>query len=173
MDTDAETAVDTCTGPNTGTDMFAGMCWHRCMYRHIQIRMRSHRCKRRHRRRQSNQTMGGGTCHLPHGWGPGTWHGRGTFDHLAWHGMAWQKSVKPAPVAVGGWFLTDGHDLAPCAANSLHRADDFEVVHDITDFSSTCAYTTCNCHFSQNIHAAFEVFKNTTKSSKCNGLGLN
>ena len=26
-----------------------------------------------------------------------------------------------APVAVSGWVLTDGHDLAPCAANSLHR----------------------------------------------------
>ena len=21
----------------------------------------------------------------------------------------------------GGWVLTDGHDLAPCAANGLHR----------------------------------------------------
>ena len=26
-----------------------------------------------------------------------------------------------APVAVSGWVLTDGHDLAPCAANGLHR----------------------------------------------------
>ena len=26
-----------------------------------------------------------------------------------------------APVAVSGWVLTDRHDLAPCAANSLHR----------------------------------------------------
>ena len=24
-------------------------------------------------------------------------------------------------MAVGGWVLTDRHDLAPCAANSLHR----------------------------------------------------
>ena len=27
-----------------------------------------------------------------------------------------------APVAVSGWVLTDRQDLAPCAANSLHRA---------------------------------------------------
>ena len=26
-----------------------------------------------------------------------------------------------APVAVSGWVLTGRHDLAPCAANSLHR----------------------------------------------------
>ena len=26
-----------------------------------------------------------------------------------------------APVAVRGWVLTDRHDLAPCAANGLHR----------------------------------------------------
>ena len=26
-----------------------------------------------------------------------------------------------AAVAVGGWFLADRHDFAPCAANSLHR----------------------------------------------------
>ena len=26
-----------------------------------------------------------------------------------------------APVAVSGWVLTDRHDLALCAANSLHR----------------------------------------------------
>ena len=26
-----------------------------------------------------------------------------------------------APVAVSGWVLADGHDLAPCAANGLHR----------------------------------------------------
>ena len=26
-----------------------------------------------------------------------------------------------APVAVSGWVLTDGHDLGPCAASSLHQ----------------------------------------------------
>ena len=26
-----------------------------------------------------------------------------------------------APVAVSGWVLTYGHDLASCAANGLHR----------------------------------------------------
>ena len=26
-----------------------------------------------------------------------------------------------APVAVSGWVLTDGHDVRPCAASSLHR----------------------------------------------------
>ena len=30
-----------------------------------------------------------------------------------------------APVAVSGWVLADRHDLAPCAANSLHRATTF------------------------------------------------
>ena len=33
-----------------------------------------------------------------------------------------------APVAVSGWVLTDRHDLAPCAANSLHQyVDDIYV----------------------------------------------
>ena len=41
---------------------------------------------------------------------------------MAWP-MAWQRSVKVtgAPVAMSGWVLTDRHDLAPCAVNSLHR----------------------------------------------------
>ena len=38
---------------------------------------------------------------------------------LAWHGMA--EACEGAPVAVSGWVLTDGHDLGPRAANSLHR----------------------------------------------------
>ena len=37
----------------------------------------------------------------------------------AWHGMA--EVREGAPVAVSGWVLTDGHDLRPCAASSLHR----------------------------------------------------
>ena len=46
----------------------------------------------------------------------------------AWYGMVWYGMVEAcegAPVAVGGWVLTDRHDLrvlvAPCAVNSLHR----------------------------------------------------
>ena len=35
-----------------------------------------------------------------------------------------------ALVAMGGWVLTDRHDLAPCAANSLHRAT--MSVNDVT-----------------------------------------
>ena len=38
---------------------------------------------------------------------------------MAWYGMA--EVYEGAPVAVSGWFLTDRHDLAPGAANSLHR----------------------------------------------------
>ena len=38
---------------------------------------------------------------------------------MAWCGMV--EICEGAPVAVSGWVLTDGHDLAPCAANSLHR----------------------------------------------------
>ena len=33
---------------------------------------------------------------------------------MAWHGMA--EVCEGAPVAVGGWVLTNRHDLAPCAA---------------------------------------------------------
>ena len=43
---------------------------------------------------------------------------------MAWYGMVWHGMVEVcegAPVAVGGWVLTDRHDLAPCTANSLHR----------------------------------------------------
>ena len=32
------------------------------------------------------------------------------------------EGCEGAPVAVSGWVLADRHDLAPCAANSLHRA---------------------------------------------------
>ena len=39
---------------------------------------------------------------------------------MTWHGMA--EVREGAPVAVSGWVLTDRHDLAPCAANGLHRA---------------------------------------------------
>ena len=38
---------------------------------------------------------------------------------LAWHGTA--EVCEGAPVAVSSWVLTDGHDLGPCAASSLHR----------------------------------------------------
>ena len=38
----------------------------------------------------------------------------------AWYGMV--DVCKGAPVAVIGGVLTDRHDLAPCAANGLHRA---------------------------------------------------
>ena len=43
---------------------------------------------------------------------------------MVWYGMVWYGMVEVyegAPVAVSGWVLTDRHDLAPCAANSLHR----------------------------------------------------
>ena len=43
---------------------------------------------------------------------------------MVWYGMVWYGTVEVCegvPVAVGGWVLTDRHDLAPCAANSLHR----------------------------------------------------
>ena len=36
---------------------------------------------------------------------------------MAWHGMV--EVCEGAPV--GGWVLTDRHDLAPYAANSLQR----------------------------------------------------
>ena len=39
---------------------------------------------------------------------------------MVWYGMV--EVCEGAPVAVSGWVLTDRHDLAPCAANSLHRA---------------------------------------------------
>ena len=38
---------------------------------------------------------------------------------LVGYGMV--EVCEGAPVAVSGWVLTDSHDLAPCAANSLHR----------------------------------------------------
>ena len=38
---------------------------------------------------------------------------------MVWYGMV--EVCEGAPVAVSGWVLTDRHDLAPCAANSLHR----------------------------------------------------
>ena len=48
------------------------------------------------------------------------WHERSVKRHgMAWHGMA--EVCEGAPVAVGGWVLTDRHGLAPCAANILHR----------------------------------------------------
>ena len=37
-----------------------------------------------------------------------------------WYGMV--EVCEGAPVAVSAWVLTDRHNLAPCAANSLHRA---------------------------------------------------
>ena len=37
-----------------------------------------------------------------------------------WYGMV--EVCEGAPVAVSGWVLANRHDLAPCAANSLHRA---------------------------------------------------
>ena len=39
---------------------------------------------------------------------------------MAWYGMV--EVCEGAPVAVSSWVLTDRHDLAPCAANGLHRA---------------------------------------------------
>ena len=48
------------------------------------------------------------------------WHGMVDAAHShPWHGMV--EVWEGAPVAVSGWVLTDRHDLAPCAANSLHR----------------------------------------------------
>ena len=38
---------------------------------------------------------------------------------IAWFDMV--EVCEGAQVAVSGWVLTDRHDLAPCAANSLHR----------------------------------------------------
>ena len=38
---------------------------------------------------------------------------------MVWYGMV--EVCEGAPVAAGGWVLTDRHGLAPCAANSLHR----------------------------------------------------
>ena len=38
---------------------------------------------------------------------------------MAWYGMV--EVCEGAPVAVGGWVLTDRHGVLPCAANSLHR----------------------------------------------------
>ena len=43
-----------------------------------------------------------------------------TISSVVWHGMV--EVYEGAPVAVGGWVLTDRHDSAPCAANGLHRA---------------------------------------------------
>ena len=45
---------------------------------------------------------------------------------MTWHGMVGMQHgmveiCEGAPEAVSGWVLTDGRDLAPCAANSLHR----------------------------------------------------
>ena len=42
---------------------------------------------------------------------------------MIWYGMV--EVCEGAPVAVSGWVLTDRHDLAPCAANSLHRVTIF------------------------------------------------
>ena len=39
---------------------------------------------------------------------------------MVWYGMV--EVCEGAPAAVSGWVLTDGHDLRPCAASSLHRA---------------------------------------------------
>ena len=53
--------------------------------------------------------------------------GQGVSRFFLWYGMVdmvWYDMVEVCegtPVAVGGWVLTDRHDLAPCAANSLHR----------------------------------------------------
>ena len=52
---------------------------------------------------------------------------------MTWCGVA--EVCKGAPVAVGGWVLTDGHELAPCAANSLHRAT--TSVNDVTGGTGT------------------------------------
>ena len=38
---------------------------------------------------------------------------------MVWHGMV--EVCKGAAVDTGGWVLTGRHDLAPCAADSLHR----------------------------------------------------
>ena len=57
---------------------------------------------------------------------PMAWHG--------WHGMV--EVCEGAPVAVGGWVLTDRHDLAPCAANSLHRAT--MSVNNVIGGTGTC-----------------------------------
>ena len=52
---------------------------------------------------------------------------------LVWHGMA--DVCEGAPVAVSGWVLTDGHDLAPCAASGLHR--DAMSVNDVIGGTGT------------------------------------
>ena len=38
---------------------------------------------------------------------------------MAWHGMV--EVCEGAPVVMGSWVLADRYDLAPYAANSLHR----------------------------------------------------
>ena len=56
------------------------------------------------------------------------WHGMAWYGMvwygMVWYGMVWYGMVEVcegAPVAMSGWVLTNRHDLAPCAANSLHR----------------------------------------------------
>ena len=47
----------------------------------------------------------------------------GPLRAAVWYGQVWYDVIEVcegAPVAVSGWVLTDRHDLAPCAANSLH-----------------------------------------------------
>ena len=41
-------------------------------------------------------------------------------EHTVRYGMV--EVCEGAQVAVSGWVLNDRHGLAPCAANSLHRA---------------------------------------------------
>ena len=50
---------------------------------------------------------------------------------MVWYDMV--EVCKGAPVAVGGWVLTDRYDLAPCAANGLHRAT--ISVNNVTDLN--------------------------------------
>ena len=46
-----------------------------------------------------------------------------------WYGMV--EVCEGAPVAVGGWVLTDRHDLAPCAANRHDLAPCAANRHDV------------------------------------------
>ena len=39
--------------------------------------------------------------------------------HVAAHHASMGEVCEGAPVAVGGWVLTDRHDLAPCATNGV------------------------------------------------------
>ena len=85
---------------------------------------------------------------------------------MVWYGMV--EVCEGAPVAVSGWALTDWHDLAPCAANSLHRATISLIIYPgarehmrVIDKQMHCTHTCTHMHGMQVVMSEKGTLANT------------